>query len=122
MKITKGDKIMVGSVIIINLLCIPFIFALQKKGTDIIVEVNNKLAGNYSIENEQLIQAKGNLGITEIEIKNKKVRIIQSPCSQKLCVKMGWIGNARKIAACIPNKVVVRVVSNNYKGLDAIVE
>jgi len=122
MKITKGDKIMIGSVLIINLLCIPFIFALQKEGTDIIVEVNNKFAGNYSIENEQLIQAEGKLGITEIEIKNKKVRIIQSPCSQKLCVKMGWIGNSRKIAACIPNKVVVRVVNNNYNGLDAIVE
>lgn len=120
MKITKGDKIIISAVLIINLLSIPFIFAIQKEGTDFIVEVDNDFFGKYSLEKEQLISVKGKLGRTEIEIKNRQVRILRSPCLHKLCIKIGWIAHTGKMTACIPNKVVVRVLGNNHDGLDAI--
>ncbi len=121
MKITKGDKIIISTVLFINILSIPFIFSTQKKGTDFIIEVENELIGKYSLEKDQLIPVEGKLGITDIEIKNKQVRITRSPCFRKVCIKMGWISHTGKMAVCVPNKVVVRVLGNNHNHLDAIV-
>lgn len=121
MTTTKGDKILVGIVLVINLLSIPFIFALKKAGADVIVEEDNKLIGKYSLKEEQLISVEGKLGITDIEIKDGQARIVRSPCLHKVCIKMGWIRHSGKIAVCIPNKVVIRVVGENANGLDAIV-
>lgn len=121
MTITKGDKILIGIVLVFNLLSIPFIFALKKAGADVIVEKDNKLVGKYSLKKEQLISVEGKLGITDIEIKDGQARIVRSPCLHKVCIKMGWIRHSGKIAACIPNKVIIRVVGENDNGLDAIV-
>ena len=121
MTITKGDKILIAIVLAVNLLSIPFIFAVQKEGVDVIVEADNKLIGKYSLKKNQLISTVGPLGITEIEIKDGQARITQSPCLHKVCIKMGWIRYSGKIVACVPNKVVVRVEGENLHGMDAVV-
>lgn len=121
MILTKGDKIIISAALIINLLSIPFIFAMQKEGTDFIVEVDNDFFGKYSLEKDKLISVKGKIGRTDIEIKNRQVRIVRSPCLHKVCIKIGWIARTGKITACIPNKIVVRVLGNNQGGLDAII-
>ena len=104
-----------------NLLSIPFVFALQKGGTNVVVEVDNHLAGKYPLNKNQMISVKGELGITKIEIKDDRVRIFQSPCPHKIGIKMGWVRHSGKIVACVPNKVVIRVTGNENDGLDAIV-
>lgn len=121
MTITRGDKILIAIVLVVNLLSVPFIFAMQKEGVDVIVEADNKLIGKFSLKKDQLISAVGPLGITDIEIKDGQVRIVQSPCLHKVCIKMGWIQHSGKIAACVPNKVVVRVAGENLHGMDAVV-
>tara|TARA_B100000959_G_scaffold249389_1_gene276957 strand:- start:2737 stop:3105 length:369 start_codon:yes stop_codon:yes gene_type:complete len=121
MTITKGDKILIAIVLIVNLLSVPFIFAVQEEGVDVLVEADNKLTGKYSLKKNQLISAVGPLGISEIEIKDGQARIVQSPCLRKVCIKMGWIKHSGKIAACVPNKVVVRVAGENLNGMDAVV-
>jgi len=121
MTITKGDKILIAIVLAVNLLSIPFIFAVQKEGVDVIVEADNKLIGKYSLKKNQLISTLGPLGTTDIEIKDGQARIAQSSCSHKVCIKMGWIKHSGKIAACVPNKVVIRIAGENLNGMDAVV-
>ncbi len=96
-------------------------FALQKDGTDVVVEVDNQSEGKYPLSKNQMISVEGELGITKIEIKDARVRIFQSPCPHKTGTKMGWIRHSGKIVACVPNKVVIRVTGNESDGLDAIV-
>lgn len=121
MTITKGDKILISIVLILNLLSIPFIFASQKSGADIIIEADNTFIGKYSLKKDQLISVEGKLGITDIKIEDGQARIEKSPCFHKICIKMGRIRHAGKIAVCIPNKVVIRVIGSDHDGLDAIV-
>ena len=121
MTITKSDKILIAIVLVVNLLSVPFIFAVQKEGVDVIVEADNKLIGKYSLKKNQLISTLGPLGITDIEIKDGQARIAQSPCLHKVCIKMGWIKHSGTIAACVPNKVVIRVAGENLNGMDAVV-
>ena len=57
---------------------------------------------------------------TEVEIIDGKARIVKSPCSKKLCIKSGYIQYADRFAACLPNRVVVRVIGAPHRGIDAV--
>jgi hypothetical protein len=67
-----------------------------------------------------LVSVEGPLGNTTIEIKDRKVRITDSPCNNKLCIKQGWITSGSIV--CLPNRVVVTVGNKDRQkdGPDAI--
>lgn len=44
-----------------------------------------------------------------IEVKNGKVRVKESDCQQKICVKHGWIKFDNDVIVCIPNKTIIYV-------------
>ena len=62
----------------------------------------------------------GQLGVTRIEIRDGKARILRSPCKLKVCIKSGYIQYADRISVCLPNRVE-RVEGNAERGLDAVV-
>ena len=62
----------------------------------------------------------GQLGVTRIEIRDGKARILRSPCKLKVCIKSGYIQYADRISFCLPNRVE-RVEGNAERGLDAVV-
>ncbi|MBI5207975.1 MAG: NusG domain II-containing protein [Candidatus Firestonebacteria bacterium] len=91
------------------------IFILTKLfWTDISPEfVNIEIDGNpyktLNIDKNSIVELKGITGIIRIEIKNKKVRIINSTCPNQICVKTGWIEKTGDILICLPNKLVVKI-------------
>ncbi len=56
-----------------------------------------------------------------VTIEKGKTRIQHSPCTNKICIKSGDIQYADRLIACIPNRVVVRVIGKSQRGVDAIV-
>ena len=91
------------------------------KGDWVVVTVNQKETMRLPLDKDQTTHAKGPLGLTEIEIKKGRARIVRSPCKNKVCIKSGYIRYADRLAACIPNRVVVRIVGKNHRGVDAVV-
>jgi hypothetical protein len=53
-----------------------------------------------------------------IEIKDKKVRVLESNCPDKLCVKTGWIEKNTDFIICVPNNLKITIGEANY--LDGI--
>jgi hypothetical protein len=60
-----------------------------------------------------------------VEIKDRKVRIKEAHCPNKLCIMEGWI--SRGAIVCLPNKIVVKIVGvkdkkkhRNTDSIDAI--
>ncbi len=109
----KGDLILYIFIIVITL--IPFIFPVfnhsifnSKKADPEFVEINYKGNVNrYDINEDRVIELKN--GAIIIEIKDKKVRIRQSDCHDKLCVKKGWISKIGEFIICMPNKLEVKL-------------
>ncbi|HMA69308.1 MAG TPA: NusG domain II-containing protein [Candidatus Mcinerneyibacterium sp.] len=61
------------------------------------------------------------IGSHLVQIKNKKVRVVNAKCPLKLCEKQGWIKDGQII--CVPQKVVVSVYSKkDDKKIDVMVE
>jgi len=43
----------------------------------------------------------------EIEVKDKRVRVINPPCKRKICAQTGWIDKPYQTIICVPNRVVI---------------
>ena len=121
MRITTADKILVAALLILN----GWLFANWgtgfSKGDWVVVTVNEKETFRLSLNADQTTHVKGPLGLTEVEIKKGQARIVRSPCKNKVCIKSGYIRYADRLTACIPNRVVVRIVGKNHRGVDAVV-
>lgn len=68
----------------------------------------------YSLNKDGIYEVEGVIGITKFEIKNKQVRILESPCPNKTCVNLGWSNPL----ICLPNKVVISVITEG--DVDAV--
>lgn len=58
-------------------------------------------------------------------LESGKVRVTESTCPDKICVRTGWIGRPGQSIVCLPNRVVVRIEGSEIRydpgsDLDAI--
>ena len=64
----------------------------------------------------------GTIALTEnieIEILDKRVRMIKNDCPKQICFQQGWISRSGQILCCVPNKVLIEIISSN-KSVDGV--
>lgn len=69
----------------------------------------------FSLNENGIYSVEGPLGTTTIEIRDKRARIIDSPCPNKTCVASSW----SKTLVCLPNRVIATANSKDEGGIDA---
>lgn len=55
----------------------------------------------------------GFAGKSYLEVAGGRVRMVDSACPDKLCVKTGWISSPGESIVCLPNRVVIEIVSSD---------
>jgi hypothetical protein len=120
-KWTKGDKILVGILLSVTLVMISQMNLFTRNGDWAIIEVDQQVVKRVSLAKNQIIPVEGRLGITRVEILDGRAHIHSSPCQNKVCIKSGFIQSTDRVAACLPNRVVLKVQSNSIQGVDAII-
>ncbi|NCO83152.1 MAG: NusG domain II-containing protein [Nitrospirae bacterium CG_4_10_14_3_um_filter_44_29] len=118
---TLADMLLLAALVIISVSGFIFIKEAFPQGTDVKIEVNGRLAYKLPLSSDAAIAVKGINGDTIVEIKNRKVRIKESPCPNKICVHQGWIDRGAII--CLPNRVMVFIEGSEgkeNKTIDAI--
>ena len=83
------------------------------------VTITNLPKQKISLHQDKIYTFAGRIGDTKIQVKNNRIRFINSPCHKKYCIHSGWLANAGSIAACVPNGVSVVIKNLNIK-YDAI--
>ncbi len=120
MKWTTGDKILIAALAVFNILLFTQTDFKKEKGSWVVIEVNQKIVKRAPLAMNQIIDVKGKLGITQVEIRDGRAHIRRSPCLNKVCIKSGYIQYTDRLAACIPNRVVVKIRGTSHNGVDAI--
>ncbi|HEU5338932.1 MAG TPA: NusG domain II-containing protein [Sulfuricaulis sp.] len=120
MKITRADKILIGCLFALNIFLFAQVDLGNRAGSWVVIEVDHKEVERLPLSQNRIVHVTGPIGETEVEIKNGKARVIKSPCNKKLCIKSGYIQYADRFAACLPNRVVVRVLGGAHRGIDAV--
>ena len=117
---TGADRILFLLLLSVSLSGIFFIKDIMPQSKSVLVEVNGKPVYILPLDKNRILSVEGPVGNTTIEIKDHAVRITDSPCSNKLCIKQGWIHSGSIV--CLPNRVVVTVGNKDRQkdGPDAI--
>lgn len=84
-----------------------------KQGEEIRLEADGKIVGTYSLRKNETLEIKGALGTSKIVVKDGKASFLSSPCKNKVCIHQGEVGKSGQMAACLPNKLVVRVLGGD---------
>ena len=74
-----------------------------------------ELQNYYSLDKDRVIHVQGPLGVTTVLIENGEVRVEDSPCREKICIKMGKIHRTGEQLICVPNRVVVELEGERGK-------
>lgn len=77
-------------------------------GSQLVVECPGR-SQRHPLGLAQVFVVEGPLGQSRVEIAGGQARIAASPCPEQRCVRQGWIRRQGEIAACLPNRVVLRV-------------
>ena len=56
----------------------------------------------YSLSDDGIYSFTGPLGVTEIEIRDGRARVVSSPCPNGTCVRSGW----SDMLCCLPNRII----------------
>lgn len=88
---------------------------ISQKGSVVKVNADSRHY-EYSAKENGIYKVGGPLGITTFEIKDGRVRIIDSPCPNKTCVTQGW----HSPLVCLPNHVIITLEEEGE--FDAIAE
>jgi hypothetical protein len=74
----------------------------------------------YPLDRDTTVAIEGPLGTTYIEIAGGHAGIVDSPCRDKLCIRAGMLGRDGRWAACLPNRVFLRIVGGQEDEVDAL--
>lgn len=97
-------------VIVAVLVAFSFVMLLyQKPGGRVVVKSEDRVVFVSPLDKDQRVELEGPLGLTVLQIKNGAAHILSSPCSQKICMRMGEARHAGDLLACIPNKLVITI-------------
>ncbi len=119
MKFKKKDLILVVGVVVIALLAGAAHFLLQGSGKEqVVVKIDGVVDATYDLNEEQEIII--NNGSNVLMIKDGKADMIEADCPDKLCVDQRVISKNNESIICLPNKVVVEVLSPEESELDGM--
>jgi len=104
-------------VILVVAVAVSSIVALARanpeKGSRAVVEAGGRQVDTYKLGNSgtpERFSVRGDLGIGVFEIENGRVRMVSSPCRDKICIHRGRIDQAGETIICLPNRVAIRVL------------
>ena len=85
-----------------------------------VIRSGGKVFSIVPLSRDQLIAVPGPLGISQIAIHNRQVRIATDPSPRQYCVRQGWLKQAGEVAVCLPNQVSVELGGRrkNYDSLN----
>ena len=114
--LTRGD-------IIILLACailLPLLFTrygvVGSAGTQARIMTGAHEFAVVPLQRNQVYRVDGALGVSEIEVRDGRIRFMSSPCTGKQCVTSGWASRGGEFVACVPNRVSLVVLGHGAGG------
>jgi hypothetical protein len=107
--IKKADIALFFIILILGLI-LSFVSLTGDLGSDkVLVTVDGKDYGIYSLYEDQDIKVVQNNHINHITIKDGKVSMSYSTCKNQICVNTKAITESKDTIVCLPNKVMVEI-------------
>lgn len=103
---------------VVSFVCIRVF--VEGKGKYVKVYVNDKLTRTFDLNKDREYFIETKFGYNLLIIKDKKARILDADCANRICVDKGYISKNDESIICLPHNVVVTVESDEEKAVDAV--
>lgn len=91
--------------------------AFDPSSATVQIRVGGQVYDEYPLsENREVIVDQDGKSQNKVIIKDGQVQIIEASCHNQICVKQGAISMPGQTIICLPNKVVVEILSNSEGG------
>ena len=122
--LTPADKLLIIALLLLSLLSYTLINSLFPVPMHRIalVEVNGVEVRRIPLSTDikpRRITLKIDGGEAVFDVSGDRIRILPMPdeiCSKHICSKKGWIDKPWDMIACLPNKIVVRILGDKDLG------
>lgn len=118
---TKWDRVLVIAIALMAITALPVATALAGGGADRVVITGPHGRTVLPIGVPRRVTVEGALGPVEVVISDGEVRVTESSCPDKLCVRSGPVAAAGHAVVCAPNGVTVVVGGDDRGVFDAVV-
>ncbi len=118
---TLADRLLFITLLLTSLLCMIFVKEVLPHSSEVSIEVEGKILYRYPLDANKLVNVRSRYGHLIVEIRDKKVRVIDASCPNRLCEGEGWVSMG--VIICIPNRISVLVGSpgkQHDRTVDAI--
>lgn len=112
-KLFQKNDIFLITVLIILAAISYVVFAVNNHGKgDVYCQITyeGKLALTVDLSKDGIFSLEQNQNVI-FEVKNGAIAFIESNCPDKVCIHSGFLNNPGQMAACLPNRVSIRVAS-----------
>ncbi len=118
-KVKKKDIILGITIIIIGLI-LMFVMKLynNSQGDEVIIKVDGKIYGKYSLDKNQEIEIDTEYGHNTVCIENRKAYMKEADCPDGYCKHQGHISKGNQTIVCLPHKLVVEIKVNDKSSGD----
>lgn len=107
----KNDKKLLTVIIAVALIAFAVIrIFFRGEGEKVLVTVDGKEYGTYSLYKEASFDVVNEYGINTIVIHNGSVEIIEADCRDHICVEHKPINSTDETIVCLPHKLVVEII------------
>lgn len=107
--VKKGDLVVISVIAFLAATLFLLPFFRKSPGKAVVVKVDNKVFGTYSLSDDRTVKINTESGRTTLVIKNGAAYFEDSTCPDKLCEKMGKLSSVGDTAVCLPLKAVAEV-------------
>lgn len=115
----KNDWLLLIIVLIVAALIFLIRFFVGDKHPGYVtVRVDGEITETFDLSKDRVVEL--NNGSNTIKIEDGTVDMIAADCPDKLCVHQKAISKNNENIICLPNKLVVQIVSQNEAELDAV--
>jgi hypothetical protein len=111
------DFLIVGAAFLFTVYCALAVYAGPRGGERALIR-GEEGRWVFPLDAEETVEVAGPLGITVVEIREARVRVLSSPCANQTCVAAGHVDAGGQWVACLPNMVFV-MIESAARGEDA---
>lgn len=117
----KKYDIILLAVIITLLLPLAIVLLNSGKGGKAIVKSDGKVINTLSLDKDSVYTYQSDKGFNTVEVKDRKVRVLEADCPNKDCVNKGYINKNNESVICLPHRFEV-IVKSSDEDYDIIVQ
>lgn len=123
-KTLRNDIILIVSLLLLAILGITYLFCFRSAGDSVKVTVNGKEYGTYPLNENitvEVFSGVENKCLNRLIIKEGKAYVEYATCPDGICVKHRPIFRDGESIVCLPQSVVVTVITDNSDDPDIVV-